>query len=185
MSKTGLFQHVRPYEGATNVWLTPRYIIDALGPFDLDPCAATDRPWDCASKNYTVEDDGLMLPWSGIVWCNPPYGPHARKWLCRLVEHGNGIALMFARTETRMFFESVWPAATGILFLRGRIRFCRPCGTPAANGGAPSVLIAYGNKCASRLRQCELEGFYIDLRRTPTPEKALTPKREMPIMRMP
>jgi hypothetical protein len=31
--------------GKSQVHLTPRWIIDALGPFDLDPCAATVRPW--------------------------------------------------------------------------------------------------------------------------------------------
>jgi hypothetical protein len=39
--------------GATQMHLTPRSIIDALGPFDLDPCAANPRPWDCAAENIT------------------------------------------------------------------------------------------------------------------------------------
>jgi len=28
----------------TEVWLTPPYILEALGAFDLDPCASLDRP---------------------------------------------------------------------------------------------------------------------------------------------
>jgi hypothetical protein len=36
----GITGHEKPYEGATNVWLTPKDMIDDLGPFDLDPCAA-------------------------------------------------------------------------------------------------------------------------------------------------
>lgn len=43
----------------TNVWLTPRYVLDLLGQFDVDPCAATVRPWDCARINYTEADNGL------------------------------------------------------------------------------------------------------------------------------
>jgi hypothetical protein len=31
-------KHERPNKGATDIWLTPLEIIDALGPFDLDPC---------------------------------------------------------------------------------------------------------------------------------------------------
>lgn len=27
-------------------WLTPPYILEALGGFDLDPCAPEFRPWD-------------------------------------------------------------------------------------------------------------------------------------------
>lgn len=61
-------------ETTTNVWLTPRYVLDLLGQFDTDPCAATVRPWDCARVNYTVEHNGLLLPWEGRVWLNPPYG---------------------------------------------------------------------------------------------------------------
>jgi len=34
--------------GTSQVHLTPRWIIDALGPCDLDPSAADPRPWDCA-----------------------------------------------------------------------------------------------------------------------------------------
>lgn len=55
-------------------WLTPPEIIKALGQFDLDPCAPVVRPWDTAERHYSIKDNGLMLPWSGRVWCNPPYG---------------------------------------------------------------------------------------------------------------
>ena len=27
----------------THVWLTPPHVVDALGPFDLDPCASTEE----------------------------------------------------------------------------------------------------------------------------------------------
>ena len=42
---------------------------------------------------------------------NPPYGSETPKWLKKLSEHGNGIALIYARTETRMFFNYVWDKA--------------------------------------------------------------------------
>lgn len=92
----------------TDVWLTPPAIIKALGEFDLDPCASLDRPWDTAKKHYTIEDNGLAQVWSGRVWCNPPYGPGMAPFLKRMVEHKNGIALIFARTETKAFFDYVW-----------------------------------------------------------------------------
>lgn len=40
-------------------WLTPRPLIQALGEFDLDPCAPIKRPWDMAKNHFTVEDNGL------------------------------------------------------------------------------------------------------------------------------
>lgn len=150
--------HHHPNEGATNVWLTPKWVIDAVGPFDLDPCAATDRPFSCARVNYTVEDDGLTKPWGGTVWLNPPYGPHVAKWMRRLIDHGNGIALIFARTETR-YNQPALAAADGVLFIEGRLFFLYPDGTAAkANAGAPSMLLAYGAKCARRLREANQRG---------------------------
>jgi len=57
-----------------NEWLTPPYILNSLGPFDLDPCAPIDPPWKMAENYYTIKDDGLVQSWKGKVWCNPPYG---------------------------------------------------------------------------------------------------------------
>lgn len=126
-------------------WLTPPEILRALGAFDLDPCAPVVRPWDTAAKHYTVLDDGLSKPWHGRVWCNPPFGREAVKWLAKLRDHGNGIALIPARTETAMFYSTVWGHADGVLFLRGRPHFHYVCGRRAAfNSGAPISLVAYG-----------------------------------------
>lgn len=145
-------------------WLTPPDLLAKLPDFDLDPCAPIERPWDTAAKHYTIRDDGLSLPWFGRVWCNPPYGLAAAKWLKRLAAHGNGIALIFARTETRMFFEHVWEQASALLFIRGRLHFYHSNGTRAsANSGAPSALVAYGNEMAGALRECGVDGAFIPL----------------------
>jgi hypothetical protein len=92
-----------------DVWLTPPYILKALGEFDLDPCAPieSERPWEMAKKHYTEIDNGLMQNWEGRVWCNPPYGDETKYWLNKCALHGNAIALTFARTETGMFFQCV------------------------------------------------------------------------------
>lgn len=145
-------------------WLTPRHVLEALGHFDLDPCSPVTRPWDTAAKHYTVMDNGLAQPWDGRVWCNPPYGMKAAQWLERCADHGNAVALIFARTETRMFFAHVWPKAQGVLFLEGRLHFHHVCGRRArANAGAPSVLVAYGSANAEVLKSCALAGRYVAL----------------------
>ena len=145
-------------------WLTPPEIIRALGDFDLDPCAPIIRPWNMAKTHYTIEDDGLSKPWYGRVWCNPPYGIEGGKWLKKLSEHGNGIALLFARTETGNFFRYIWPRASGIMFLRGRLVFYHADGTkPANSAGAPSCLIAYGDKNVKALRDSGLDGMFISI----------------------
>ena len=147
---------------ATDVWLTPPHILEALGPFDLDPCASEDRPWDTAKLHYTMKDDGLRQAWTGRVWCNPPYGPKMAPFLDKLATHpGGGVALVFARTETRAFFDHVWDKATGILFLKGRLKFHKPDGELGGTAGSPSVLIAYGEAEAELLKNCKLNGKYI------------------------
>jgi hypothetical protein len=145
-------------------WLTPPEIIRALGKFALDPCASTRQPWRTASEHYTLRDDGLSRPWSGRVWCNPPYGQETAKWLERCAAHGDAIALIFARTETAMFFDHVWQKADALLFLRGRLYFHHVDGTRArANSGAPSVLVAYGAENAETLRKSGIHGHLVML----------------------
>jgi hypothetical protein len=164
---TGIGSHHGPVMGKDE-WLTPPEILRALGAFDLDPCAPIRRPWDTARKHYTVLDNGLSQPWEGRVWCNPPYGLEAARWLERLAAHGDGIALIFARTETEMFFESVWARATACLFLRGRLNFHHVDGRRAkANSGAPSVLVAYGEANAIALRDSGINGFFLTLKGKP------------------
>lgn len=134
-------------------WLTPPEILAALGEFDLDPCSPRVRPWPTAARHISLPDDGLAAEWSGRVWLNPPFGSRAALWLRKLRSHGNGIALVPARTETRMFYESVWGGADAICFLRGRPHFHYVDGSrAAANSGAPIALIAYGLENAERLR---------------------------------
>ncbi len=124
-------------------WLTPPDILSALGPFDLDPCAPINRPWDTAARHYTVADDGLSQPWAGRIWLNPPYGTHTFEWMERLSEHQCGIALIFARTETRGFHRTIWDKAHSVFFFKGRLKFCHVDGSQAQSANAPSCLVSY------------------------------------------
>jgi hypothetical protein len=167
MARKGMGGH-QSARAATTTWLTPPEILSALGPFDLDPCAAPDpRPWPTAAKHYTwPRQDGLALPWRGRIFMNPPYGNALGAWLSRLAEHGTGTALVFARTDTEAFFSYVWERADAVLFLRGRTRFRLPDGGRAThNGGAPTVLAAYGPRDVERLMESGLDGQLVGLRR--------------------
>lgn len=160
----GIGGHQRAFRGRTDVWLTPPEIIKELAPFDLDPCYLENPPWPTAETHYF--EDGLETNWFGLVWCNPPYGPNVYKWLGKLADHGNGIALTFARTETRGFFKTVWQRADSLLFIEKRLFFYREDGTIAkSNSGGPSVLIGYGDEASNRLKSCKIEGAYINLQR--------------------
>lgn len=169
----------------TDVWLTPPDVLAALGgagSFDLDPCAAIDQPWPTARQHLTILDNGLVKRWHGRVWLNPPYQTGIiGQFMRRMVEHGRGIALIFARTETEAFHETVWRAADAVLFLESRLHFhvnertefkrkgqaslWADRGERApANAGAPSVFCAYGPDDADVLASCGLPGAFVPLR---------------------
>lgn len=161
MAKTGIGSH-QSAKMQKDEWLTPPDLLYKLGTFDLDPCSPIKRPWVTAKNHYTIEFDGLKNEWYGRVWLNPPYGQNTGKWLEKLAEHGNGIALIFARTETRMFFENVWKKATAVLFIKGRLHFHHVNGDRAkGNAGAPSVLIAYGPLNAIALMDSGIDGKFL------------------------
>lgn len=189
--KSGMGSH-QSLVNEKDEWLTPPKIIAALGgaqSFDFDPCAPPParRQWATAKAHYSIDDDGLSKAWYGRGWFNPPYGGPAivGPWMRRIADHGQGTALIFARTETELFFETVWDRATALLFFRGRLFFhvsvdtwferkgkepiFVKAGDPApANGGAPSVLIAYGERDMQALWRANqsgaIDGQFVRLR---------------------
>ncbi len=164
MTKAFSHENLSDANGGTDVWITPKYILDALGApeaFDTDPCAAVKQPWPTAKAGITEETDGLTSSWYGNVWLNPPY-KGAEAWLRRMSLTKNGIVLIFARTDTKAWHDYIFPHATSILFLKGRVKFHRESGELGKTGsGSPSVLIAYGEDNHERLKNCGLEGKLI------------------------
>lgn len=152
------FTHESTYNESVE-WYTPPLIFDALGvTFDLDPCSplAGPIPWIPAKRHLTIADDGLNSEWGGGVWMNPPYGKHTAAWMARLAEHGNGIGLVFARTDTAWFHDVVERASV-VLFIRKRLRFI-PANKEQDGGGAGagSMLVAFGELYGQALRRSGL-----------------------------
>jgi len=142
-------------------WYTPKSVFDALGVgFDLDVCSpGLDKTWVPAEYAFTIEDDGLTSPWAGFVWCNPPYGKGIDKWISRMAEHDNGIALLPARPDTAWFYEMSETACL-VKFVRGRIRF-HPGDKHAPNTGSPgagNVLAAWGAYASTVLSESNIKG---------------------------
>jgi hypothetical protein len=145
-------------------WLTPPELVKKLKEFDLDPCTPISPPFKHATVNYNLNDNGLEKKWFGRVYLNPPYGKGMEKWIEKLKNHGNGIALIFARTETRCFFNHVWNDADAVLFVKGRIKFYNLAGIQMGTPGAPSIFIAYGLNNAQILENSGIEGKFIKLK---------------------
>lgn len=177
------------HRAGTVEWLTPPETIDDLGGWeaiDRDPCAPLVQPYRTARRVWTVLDDGLQKRWDPgeFFYVNPPYDDEAQHWLAALADQGNGVALIFARTETAAFFRWVWERAHAALFLRGRLNFhvgeafsqvSYRGGRAVAgrtfqvgdrmpkNSGAPSVLLAYGEEAAERLAELTHRGQFVPL----------------------
>lgn len=140
-------------------WYTPPEVFHALGLwFDLDPCcpALPAASWVPALRRISLPADGLSEPWEGRVWLNPPYGTAGPVWLRKLAEHGDGVALIFASTET-IWWQEVLPAASSVCFVRGRLNFVAEDGRRGvSNAGAGSALIGFGDTCGIAVAACGL-----------------------------
>jgi phage N-6-adenine-methyltransferase len=114
----------------TDNWSTPKDLFNQLHEmheFDQDVAAS--------SSNYLCDDwlgldhideskrDGLIAPWTGHVWCNPPYGRGIKDWVLKASQHYDLVVMLLpARTDTKWFHEIVLPNAD-VEFVKGRLKF--------------------------------------------------------------
>jgi len=150
--------------GASDDWYTPPAMLEAIGlTFDLDPCSPGVGHWVPARRVFTKADDGLVQPWAGLVWCNPPFGGRNGHvpWLRKFLEHGNGIALVRAYTSAGWFHD--WAVrAESMVFPRGKTKFVRPDGSIGTAPGHGIVLLGMGAVANAALRRCGL-GLHVPL----------------------
>jgi len=136
----------------SETWTTPKEFLEPLynvfGAFDLDPCSPTSNSRTAPVKAkvyYTQDDDGLLLPWFGIVFMNPPYGRSIHHWTAKAkseVEQGNAelvVGLIPARPDTIYWHRDVAGSAS-IFFLKGRLKF----GNVEQVAPFPSCLVVWG-----------------------------------------
>lgn len=130
----------------TSEWATPKDLfamLDSEFGFDLD-VASTDENALC-EKHYTKADDGLSKPWSGTVWCNPPYGREIGKWVKKAAESNQGgitVLLVPARTDTAWWHDWIAGHASEIRFIRGRLKF----GESKKSAPFPSAIVVYDKR---------------------------------------
>lgn len=134
---------------------TPKYITDALGHFDLDPCAgehtciANVNYWDGRGQN------GLILPWFGMVFCNPPFS-QKQLWIDKMIQHDKGFLLLPERGSAPWFAPLAEKA--GYYFVMGKkINF--EGGSSSNNIG--SVLFCFGAEARHRIVNSNLPGHFV------------------------
>lgn len=142
-------------EGKTNTWLTPLSLVHSLCEFDLDPCAYPNHK--TAKKLICLPDDGLAADWHGRVWLNPPYGKHQQLWLKKMLLHGNGIALVFARLETQWIKPFI---SNGFFIIEGRLSFLDSDFIEQNNAGVGNILIPFGRKNIGAILSSDLKGSW-------------------------
>ena len=141
-------------------WLTPPWLIEAAGPFDLDPACAPSMPWRTAARMIAPPEDGLAVEWFGRVWLNPPYSS-IMPWARRIAAHGDGLFLVPAKSPDTAWGQFTLANADAVLFAKGRLLFWYPDGTESAGKWSPSMLCAFGSRnvdCLRRLRDSVLPG---------------------------
>lgn len=70
------------FSSTTDMWETPKDLFDKLDEefkFQTDVCAIKQNA-KC-KRFYTPEQNGLKQIWTGVCWCNPPYGRGIEKWM--------------------------------------------------------------------------------------------------------
>lgn len=147
-------------------WYTPVEIIRSLGEFDLDPASSQEafKLNRSAKKIYTAKENGLVQPWNGRIWLNPPYSnPLLQDFLKKMAEHNRGIALVFSKIEAKWFHDIVFEYATAVKFLYNRIQFLRADGTKGMQPRNGSMLVAYGAEDAEMLSKNTLKGKFLYL----------------------
>lgn len=126
-------------------WATPQAFFDLVNAefgFTLDAAASLENA-KCG-RYYTEADDALNLGWSGVIWCNPPYGREIAKWVrkgyAESQEGATVVMLIPARTDTAYWHDYVMRAAE-VRLLRGRLVF--GSGEARANAPFPSALVVF------------------------------------------
>jgi site-specific DNA-methyltransferase (adenine-specific) len=133
------------FSSAVDTWATPIEFfrqLDAEFNFNLDPCcfphsARCDRYW-------TPQEDGLVQPWRGRVYCNPPYGRQIARWFVKgrhEIAIGNAEVVVYlvpSRTDTRWWHDHAMHA-TEQRFVRGRLKF----GGSTKDAPFPSAVLVF------------------------------------------
>lgn len=134
------------YSSKTDMWATPQDFFDALDAefhFTLDACAVKENA-KCEAY-YTPEQDGLDQPWTGRVWCNPPYGRNVGQWVKKAHDTASGggfvVMLLPARTDTRWFHDYIY-GKTEVRFIKGRLKF----GSCQNAAPFPSMVVIFGGE---------------------------------------
>ena len=140
------------FSSASDSWRTPPELFAVLDKefgFQLDAAASEEN--HLCKYYFTEQNDALGQSWLDVgrraVWLNPPY---SRGLQAKFIQKARDESAKFrgpvvcclipARPDTAIWQKVIFPCATEIRFLKGRVRFV------GATAGAPfpSALVIFG-----------------------------------------
>jgi hypothetical protein len=140
-------------------WCTPPWLTELLPLVDIDPCS-NPRSTVRARRTYdaTRGEDGLALPWFGMVFINPPYSS-VMPWVMKMQREYQRVTsaafLVNADPSTKW-----WHTLSAVLPRRfdfnRRIQFSPPPGVKPSSNSKPQALLCdeqFWNACDPALRQ--------------------------------
>lgn len=161
MSKSNGAYQTDTRAAAHDDYCTPPKLLAALGKFDFDPCCPKGgMAWKTARRTVSPPRDGLTVAWSGRVWLNPPYMQGIGLWLEKLALHGNGMALVPAKSTDTRWSQAALSDCDAVYFMAGRLLFFRPDGTETDGKWMPSMLLAYGKRNSAILGSAKFARAY-------------------------
>ncbi len=153
--------HAMP-NSAKNDFRTPEAVFKALnerfGPFTLDAAASKDNA--CVDVFYSEDDNGLEQPWTGFVFCNPPYvkqwpgiGRGDRTTIKDWVQKGlesvlsgqaqRVVILIPNYSSVAYWHDDIFPHISHLVIVKGRIDFTGPHIRVSGASRNPSVAIVF------------------------------------------
>lgn len=151
-------KHDVHFSSGSDEWATPPPLFNALsGEFLFNLDAASTHTNALCSRHLTAEDDALSADWlaltssperpKGAVWLNPPYSRGLQAKFLQKARNESAkflgpivCCLIPARPDTLIWHKTVFPCASEIRFLKGRVRFVGA----KASAPFPSALVIFG-----------------------------------------
>ena len=167
----GVGAHVSHNSG-DNEWYTPKEYVEAarkvMGGIDLDPASTAEANAVIKAERYfTIEDNGLVQPWAGRIWMNPPYASDLiHEFITKLCGVSDEIVaacvLVNNATETQ-WFQLLAGFSDAVAFPKGRVKFWHPQKVSATPLQGQAVLYM-GDRTESFLDTFSKFGVVCDIR---------------------
>lgn len=125
----------------------------------------------------------LIGEWNGRIFLHPMTDKKKTdEFVEKFSQHGNGILLIGAGTDSHTFQKHILNRAHALFFIQGRFYYLKEDGSKEKeNCGKAMVFVAYGQQNSIALKHCKLKGVYVPLIRRYTKKiiDTLTEKIEL------